>query len=84
MPDFNGLGKDNCKTRRETLHFWEFGAPYIRFDGRFPSNSSSRAADSTNKAYSGPHMVTYVIVVNLSTQRIDKKYTNSKSYISHF
>ena len=27
-----GLGKDNCKTGRETFKFWnlEFGAPYIR------------------------------------------------------
>ena len=21
-PDWNGLGKDNCKTRRETFRFW--------------------------------------------------------------
>ena len=22
-PDFNGLGKDNCKMRRKTLKFWD-------------------------------------------------------------
>ena len=27
---FNGLGKDNCKTRRETFKFFGFGAAYIR------------------------------------------------------
>ena len=29
-PDFNGLGKDNAKTRRETYKFLEFDASYIR------------------------------------------------------
>ena len=29
-PGFNGLGKDNCKTRRETFKHWDFGAPYLR------------------------------------------------------
>ena len=27
---FNGLGKDNCKTRRETFKIWVFGVTYIR------------------------------------------------------
>ena len=29
-PGFNGLDKDNCKTRREAFHFFGFGASYIR------------------------------------------------------
>ena len=28
-PGFNGLGKDNCKTRRVTFKFWGFGAPIL-------------------------------------------------------
>ena len=29
-PSLNGLGKDNCKTRQETLMFLGLNAPYIR------------------------------------------------------
>ena len=30
MPGFNGLGKDNCKTRWETFKVLGFGVAYIR------------------------------------------------------
>ena len=36
-PGFNGLGKDNRKTRRETYELWDFGAPYIRDLTVYPS-----------------------------------------------
>ena len=29
-PGFNGLNKDNCKTKRETFKVFGFGAPYTR------------------------------------------------------
>ena len=28
-PGFNGLGKDNCKTRRKTLRFWDSVRPVL-------------------------------------------------------
>ena len=30
---FDGLGKDNCKTRRGTSKFWDLGDWYWMFDG---------------------------------------------------
>ena len=51
LPDlthgFNGMGKDNCETRRETLEVLGFGVPYIK------------RCDSTDNPviYLSPHLV---------------------------
>ena len=34
-PGFNGLGKDDCKTRGETLSFWTWCILHWRFDGTY-------------------------------------------------
>ena len=30
LPGINGLGRDNCKSIRETFKWWDFGATYVR------------------------------------------------------
>ena len=29
IPDFNGLGKDNCKTRQEAFRVWDLVLPIL-------------------------------------------------------
>ena len=52
-PGFNGVGKDNCKTRRETFTFGDLGPRIIEI-WRYYKFISSRCYHKTIFAYRAP------------------------------
>ena len=43
-PGFNGLGKDNCKTRRETFKFWDLVRFILEVNDIFQDKNATSAA----------------------------------------